>query len=330
MPPEDLQPASAPDRLLNPQRVKVDLAAAQAVLAAHDPALRAERLAVFQDGSKSVLEVAVAGGRDPLVLKVYADQPAWSQPKEALVAGLIADRIGGLAPGWLAADDSRTVFPKPYALMTRLPGAPVRDRKGQPEAADLHRQMGALLRRLHAKPLEAFGYILGQGIAQPQASNLAYMRAAFAAKFRDFAAHQGDPDLGGRLQAMVEARWDAMAACPAPALCHNDFHVGNVLAQPDEAGRWRVTGLVDYENAMAGDPLFDLAKAIDAMTHDDPAGREPLIEGYGAIDRPGWEDAILAYRIYHKLEFWNWLKGLKIEGPATDSFIADLRQIAGT
>lgn len=55
----------------------------------------------------------------------------------------------------------------------------------------------------------------------------------------------------------VEARAGVFAANLAPAPCHNDFHEGNVLVDP---ATWRVTGFIDVENAIAADPLMDMAK----------------------------------------------------------------------
>jgi len=46
------------------------------------------------------------------------------------------------------------------------------------------------------------------------------------------------------------ARAGLFDRCPAPARCHNDFHEGNVLVDPND---WRVTGFIDMENAIAAD-----------------------------------------------------------------------------
>ena len=43
-------------------------------------------------------------------------------------------------------------------------------------------------------------------------------------------------------------------------LCHNDFHEGNILIEQDEGRGWQVAGFIDVENAIAADPMIDLAK----------------------------------------------------------------------
>jgi aminoglycoside phosphotransferase (APT) family kinase protein len=45
-----------------------------------------------------------------------------------------------------------------------------------------------------------------------------------------------------------------------PVLCHNNLHSENVLVTRD--GTLRVTGIVDFEAALVGDPLMDVAKAL--------------------------------------------------------------------
>ncbi len=280
-------------------------------------------------GSKSVFAIALADAPD-LILKTYGDEDTWRLQKEAHVAGLIGDRFPTPTPRWLATDETREVLPRRYALITRLDGAAMSTRYGAPEAAGLYRQMGAALRGLSAVTLPAFGYILGGDYLKAYDSNLGYMRAAFRVKFRDFAGQGGDSALIARLQARVEAAEDAMAGCSQAVLCHNDIHPGNFLVGEDEVGDWRVRGLIDWENATAADPLFDLAKALDQVGHDDLPGRAPLAEGYGPLERPGAAEAVFAYRIYHKLEMRNWLvaKGVAPEtGPAP--LLADLEAMAG-
>jgi aminoglycoside phosphotransferase (APT) family kinase protein len=44
-------------------------------------------------------------------------------------------------------------------------------------------------------------------------------------------------------------------------LCHNDLHAGNLLAMIENEAP-RLTGVLDFEGALAGDPLMDVAKAL--------------------------------------------------------------------
>jgi aminoglycoside phosphotransferase (APT) family kinase protein len=173
------------------------------------------------------------------------------------------------------------------------------------------------------------GYLLEADVAEPFATNAARMADAFEAKYRDFRDWGGDAALCGRIERFVAARAQALAECDGAVLCHNDFHPGNVLADRDADGGWRLSGIVDFENAVAGDPLFDLAKALDYTAHECPSGRDPLAEGYGPLERPGAAEAVYAYRVYHKLELLNWFKSIGEGrfGPATASLLADLTEM---
>jgi aminoglycoside phosphotransferase (APT) family kinase protein len=309
--------------------IGLTLEVAQAVIDRLDLGWRVTAVRPLAGGSKQVFEIALADTTS-VVLKVYGDRAGFGLPKEAYVAGLIGDRLDVPTPRWLLTDETKALLPRRFALITKLDGAPMTSRSGTPEADDLYRQMGAGLRGLRNVTLPSFGYIMGAGYLKAFDTNLDYMTAAFKVKFRDFAEQDGDPALISRLQAQVEAGAEAMVGCGQAVLCHNDIHPGNFLVAQDAAGAWRVSGLIDWENATAADPLFDLAKALDQIRHDDPPGRAPLLEGYGDLGRADAQAAIHIYRIYHKLEMRNWLvaKSGDASAPGPANLLRDLEELA--
>jgi aminoglycoside phosphotransferase (APT) family kinase protein len=235
----------------------------------------------------------------------------------------------------VALDETRRVLPLRYAVMTRLRGEPLRVRFGMPDAERLFREMGALLRRMSGIAMPRHGYLLASEVARPFDTNLERMTAAFEAKYRDFRGWGGDEGLLCQIQRYVGARFDALGECGAPMLCHNDFHPGNVLVALGADGAWQITGVIDFDNAIAGDPLWDLAKALDFTTHECAAGRTPLEAGYreagsGALDRPGAEEAVTLYRIFHKFELVNSFKSLRIQTQGAAALIADLDELTAT
>ena len=78
-----------------------------------------------------------------------------------------------------------------------------------------------------------------------------------------------------------------------------------LLVVPSGEG-WRVSGLLDLENVLAGDPLLDLAKAHCYDRRRSEQTLAALIEGYGAL-RDDWREAVDLYVLYHWLELWDWL-----------------------
>jgi Ser/Thr protein kinase RdoA (MazF antagonist) len=272
-----------------------------------DASLEPAALMRLPGGNTDVYRIGLAGRRDALALKIYGDEPDWIVAKEALVAGWIGGQAGISIPRWLRTDERRVHIPYRFALMTWLPGVTVRSLIGTPGTDAAYRQMGALLRRLHAIPMPAYGYIVGDGIRRPQAVNADYMHLAFEAAFRQFRDRDGDAILAGRLEHQVQVRFDVLADSAGPVLCHDDFQQGNVLAARDETGNVRLTGLLDFGNARAGDALFDLAKALFCCTHEDATSSDALLAGYGVLNHPAPAEALWLYTLFHRVTMWTTL-----------------------
>ena len=248
--------------------------------------------------------IDLAGAESPLILKIYGDEPAWIVAKEALVAGWIGERAGIPIPRWLRVDERRTCIPFRFALTTWLPGVTVRSLIGALGIDAAYRQMGALLRRLHAIPMTAYGYIVANGIWRPLPTNDEYMRSAFDQAFRQFREQGGEETLTRRLEENVQSRFHLLQYSKGPVFCHDDLQQGNVLAEYGRNGSLQLTGLIDFGNARAGDALFDLAKALFCCTHEDPGSRKTLLAGYGEINHPDPEEALWLYTLFHRVVMW--------------------------
>jgi aminoglycoside phosphotransferase (APT) family kinase protein len=201
-----------------------------------------------------------------------------------------------------------------------------------PDIDHAYHQMGELLRRIHAVPMPAYGYLRGRGIDKPISTNAGYMTAIFEDVFRRFRDLGGDADLGRRLQDLTERSVDLLAESDGPVLCHDDFHQGNVLASRDSAGGLQLSGLIDFGNARAADKLFDLAKALFCSSHEDPRSYQPILEGYGQVDHSDAARALWLYTLFHRLSMWCWLTKLGADATAEDGpggIVRDLREMAG-
>ena len=247
----------------------LDLDQVRRIVAGLDGAPKASGFARLHGGSTEVYRVDIEDAAQPLVLKVYLDEPVWAPAKEALVASWIGPDLGVPIPRWLRLDESRTLLPMRYAVITWLPGRIVRELGGEPDIEFLYQRMGGLLRRLHAIPMSAYGYVLADGVFRPEPTNEAYMTAAFERVFRSFRRRGVDEGLARRLEADARDRYGLLGHSPGPVLCHDDFQPGNVLAQRGADAELRPSGLFDFANALAGDPLADLAKALFCSGHED-------------------------------------------------------------
>lgn len=249
-----------------------------------------------------------------LVVKHYTAESRWKQAKEVHVYSLLTGVAG--TPSVVDVDTTRGV-----TVLTRVPGSPL---SSVPEAAtwDVYRQIGALQAAVHEITQPAFGYLTTE-LVDPEPTNTAYMTRQFAAKLAEFAERGGDPAIHRLASARVA---DAVfEPCTGPVLCHNDLHEGNVLVEPAEDG-WRVTGFVDVENAIAADPLMDLAKTVQYELTGSPVKVAGLLAGYGPLP-PGGRERIELYRLYHALELWDWFAQIGNTGPLP-GIAEDIRSLA--
>jgi aminoglycoside phosphotransferase (APT) family kinase protein len=304
--------------------VDLDLEQVRAIVRDLDGELEPVTFARLRGGTHDVYRIGLAEAEQPLVLKIYDDEPEWIAAKEALVAGWIGERAGIPIPRWLRLDQSRSRIPFRFALTTWLPGVTVRSLIGESGIDTAYRQMGQLLRRLHNIPMTAYGYIVADGIRRPQPSNDEYMRMAFAQAFRQFREQTGDEALTRRLEEKAQLRFDLLKYSAGPVFSHDDLQQGNVLARRDMNGSLELTGLIDFGNARAGDALFDLAKALFCCAHEDPSSREPVLAGYGAIDHPDPDEALWLYTLFHRVVMWC---GLTRRGDTSDGAAGLLRDL---
>jgi aminoglycoside phosphotransferase (APT) family kinase protein len=300
----------APERRVT---LELDRETVQRIVQNLDPSFIAGGFPRLHGGSTEVYRIDLAGAnREPLVLKIYPDEPEWGPAKERLVAGRCAE-LTALVPKWLEIDESRSLLPLRYALLPLLPGRSLRDWMAEPDIENAYRQMGELLRRIHAMPMPAYGYVLGQGIHRPKSTNADYMTSAFEDVFRRFRDLGGDADLGRRLQQLAEGNFGLLQESSGAVLCHDDFHQGNVLALRDDIGRLQLSGLIDFGNARAADRLFDLAKALFCSAHEDPRSHRPILEGYGPVDHPDIDRTLWLYTLFHRVSMWCWLTKLGVD-----------------
>jgi hygromycin-B 7''-O-kinase len=244
----------------------------------------------------TVYEVRRAGA-EPLIVKVYTPELAWKQAKEVHIYGLLEAQLEDAVPRVVHVGDN-------FTILTKLDGVPLSE-ADPPDWRATYRQLGQLLAAIHRIEQPAYGYLTDE-ILDPMPDNPQYMRRQFTSKLREFEDLNGDPALHKGIQRYVETHAGLLEGNTTPVLCHNDFHEGNVLVDP---ATWRITGFIDVENAIAADPLMDLAKTQAYSIRGNAEKLDGLREGYGELP-PDWWDRTTLYRLYHALELWDWFASI--------------------
>lgn len=265
----------------------------------------------------SVFEVR-RGAAEPVIVKVYEPEWAWKQAKEVHVYGLMAAELDGSIPRVIHAEPASDT--NAFTVLTKLDGVPLSETE-PPDWRSIYEQLGGLLARIHRVPQSAYGYLTDQ-VLDPLSTNDEYMRRQFAKKLDEFDQLGGDPELRAEISRYVGSHAGLFLANEKPVLCHNDFHEGNVLVDPVS---WQVRGFIDVENAIAADPLMDLAKTECYSIWGNEDKLAGLVEGYGELPAD-WRERTILYRLYHSLELWDWFKQTGTFDPL-DSIANDMATI---
>ncbi len=184
-------------------------------------------------------------------------------------------------------------------LVTELPGVPWFG-SGVSDAArgPLRAELGRIVAAMHAVTGPAFGYP-----SQSTGGLTARWGEAFAAMM-DAVLNDADryraelPVDPRRVRRALDACVNDLGAVRVPCLVHFDLWDGNVLVDLD--GRPRISGVIDGERAMWGDPVMDFASAaLFGEIRDD----EDFIRGYQESGTvlpldPSARRRLLLYRIY--------------------------------
>ncbi|MEO6395378.1 MAG: aminoglycoside phosphotransferase family protein [Devosia sp.] len=280
-------------------------------------------------GSDAAFRLDLADGTT-LVLKTYDDLTGKAPAGESYATGLLANLDLPVAR-YLLRDETCTRLPFRYAITTYLRGSAVATFRDDPEIIALYREMGALLRRLHTIRLPGFGHFDADGVCHPVPDNATYMLGLAEHAFAQFRKYGASDKLATRLEAIVSARSDLFTQSRGPVFAHDDLHPNNVLADRDPDGRLHVTGVIDFGNARAADPIFDLAKTLFICEHDAPGSAAPIREGYGDIDLPDPEAALWLYTLLHRVVMWWWLRHVGVLPEAGRSeLIVALEQMAAS
>jgi aminoglycoside phosphotransferase (APT) family kinase protein len=188
----------------------------------------------------------------------------------------------------VANDFSRARLDRDYLLLAVLPGRPLSDlpRLGRRERADVLRRVGAALRRLHRLTapehlaVTAYGYLGAHRPLPPQPTWEGAFRAMWHRLLDDVVAAGCYDEAEARgLRDLYERHRACFDRPVAASLLHMDVWAQNILVEPaggGAGGGLRLSGLVDFDRALWGDPEIEFA-VLDYCGISEP----PFWDGYG-------------------------------------------------
>lgn len=260
----------------------------------------------------------------PVVVKVSDGRP-WRTSKQVYVHELMR------AVPQVPVAEVLYAEPGPdrrHLVLSYLPGdllADVAAELSPDETASVYRQLGRYLRALHTVELDAFGFLLAEGVHDPRPTNAEYFADAVARQLAGFERLGGPGEVRDAVAARFEAGRRLLDLCRVPVLCHGDLHEGNVLVVRD-AGGVRVSGILDLENAVAADPLLDVAWTTSYAIQGDRVKLSALRAGYGPLGAAA-DDRLALYELHHVLGLWVWLGDEGRRPDARAGLLAEVRRL---
>lgn len=169
-------------------------------------------------------------------------------------------------------DESKTILPRAYLIMERLPGIPLSNTY-QINHGHVLRQVGTYLAQAHARVKDLYGYIGEHHPMQPQLN----WKDAFTIMWEKLIFDIGqtqiyDKVLCNKMRALLKGHQSLFERDIEASLLHMDVWAQNILVTPDS----KVTGLIDWDRALWGDPEIEFA-VLDYCGISEP----PFWEGYG-------------------------------------------------
>ncbi|OKI44714.1 phosphotransferase family protein [Micromonospora sp. CB01531] len=247
-------------------------------------------------GSIVNLVHAIRCGERQVIVKLGA---ADGIRREAAVLTMLRQTAVPVPHAVLVAADA--VFPHDMLLLDVLPG-----QHAEP-GSEVLADAGQCLRRLHDLALPGFGLVCPDRLAGTHDTWAGFLDAVVANAAKVVPASIMSPGMHDEVGVQLRRMRDHLARVHQGVLLHGDLVPKHVWSEADQ-----LAGLIDWGDAMVGDPLFDLARFSMAGRDD----FQLLLRGYGGPFPPD-ERILSLYRLV-----WS-LMALTVECGAGGDWVAD-------
>ncbi len=188
-------------------------------------------------------------------------------------------------------------MPYDFIVLTRLPGVNVAESKDTLSAAQvqaLAREAGHSLACIHSVTFAGFDKL--REIERPRFPSWFDYFADYAHRHMHPARQRGllDDQSLRRLEEVLAHAHGLLAQVTRGVLVHSDYHYENILQQDG-----RLTGILDFEWALSGDPASDFVPA-DERERVLPGSEPAFVEGYTGVRAfdEGHERQVAIYHLF--------------------------------
>lgn len=195
----------------------------------------------------------------------------------------------------------------PYFVATRVPGVPIDqvwENAGPGLRQRLAAQLGEAIRVMHSVPLPAATRNGVHSEGGPSADWVDFVELQRARALGRERAHGLDPARLAELERFLSAT-DHLEPRRRLAFLHTQIGPSHALVEGD-----RVTGLIDFGEAMVGDPEYDLAAVGLFVTRGDRSAFAAFDRAYGTGDAEALDPArprrLLRHALLHRYGTLAW------------------------
>jgi aminoglycoside phosphotransferase (APT) family kinase protein len=251
----------------------------------------------------------IEGFEQPLVLRLYARDPAACQ-KEFDLHRLVAERVP--VPEILYAATSEAEGVAPHLLMRWVKGETFRQlkaRRDPREIAEAAYSIGETLARIASFEFASPGRIgpglvIGAPLLEPNHGAAKFVESCLGSPESQ---RRLDAPLGEQVRQFIWTWAPEMALLDAERrLVHSDFGGPNLLVDQVD-GRWRVSGVIDWEFAFSGPPIVDVGHMMRYERRGRPLVEPWFSEGFltgGGTLPADWRDLARAVDLMALVEFF--------------------------
>lgn len=233
-----------------------------------------------------------------IILRIYNE--AWKAKKEALIYKKIKDKLNLPVPEVYYYDDSCTMLPKAFSLLSKLPGYPITYSYRKYHNLKLFEKAGASLAKIHTIKYAKFGWILGDEIKPSFKKWSDFVEYDLYQKIEKQKEIQ---ELRKKIENYLSDNENLLKIAQKPCMLHKDYHGSHILTDAHN-----ITGILDMEWAIAGHNENDFIKMELWTIGDNKKIKQTFFKGYkewGNIS----EDYEKRKRIY---ELWHYVNMVNI------------------